>query len=58
MIAADVTHQSQYENKKSPEALLEGYKGAFWYCFACIAVTVGLSIWGLRGIGKVGHKRD
>lgn len=58
VIAADVTHKSQYEDKKSPEALLAGYNATFWYCFACILITVALSLWGLRGIGKVGHKRD
>lgn len=58
VIAADVTQKSQYEDKKSPEALLVGYKATWWFCFACIIVTVTLSAWGLRGIGKVGHKRD
>jgi len=58
VIAADITHKSEYADKKSPEALLEGYKATFWFCFACIVFTTSLSIWGLKGIGKVGHKRD
>lgn len=58
VIAADVTHKSSYEDKQSPEALLEGYKATFWFVFASIGATVALSIWGLRGIGRVGHKRD
>lgn len=58
VIAADVTQKSSHENKESPEALLVGYKATFWFVFASIAVTVLLSIWGLRGIGRVGHKRD
>jgi len=58
VIAADITAKSEYEDKKSPEALLEGYKATWWFCFACIVFTVVLSVWGLRGIGRVGHKRD
>lgn len=58
VIAADITAKSPYEDKKSPEALLEGYKATWWFCFACIVFTVILSVWGLRGIGRVGHKRD
>jgi hypothetical protein len=59
VLAASVTAKSSYEKKESPEALLEGYKATFWFTFAGIAVTVLLSVFGLRGIGKVGHtKRD
>jgi predicted MFS family arabinose efflux permease len=58
VIAADITAKSKYEDKKSPEALLEGYKATWWFCLACIVFTVAVSIWGLRGIGRVGHKRD
>ncbi|KAF2457419.1 integral membrane protein [Lineolata rhizophorae] len=39
-------------------SLLEGYRAAFWYCLALNAVTVAVSIWGLRRIGRVGVKRD
>jgi len=58
VIAADITSKSPHEDKKSPEALLEGYKATWWFCFACIVFVVVLSVWGLRGIGRVGHKRD
>jgi hypothetical protein len=58
VIAADVTHKSRFEDKKSPEALLEGYKATWWFCFASIVFTVVLMVWGLRGIGRVGAKRD
>ena len=57
-MAASITSKSHYEDKKSPDALHEGYKATFWFTFACIVLTVLLSIWGLRDIGKVGHKRD
>jgi len=58
IIAASLTAKSAYADKTSPEALLVGYRATFWYCFACVIVTVALSFWGLRRIGKVGHKRD
>lgn len=56
VIAADVTAHSDHADKKSPEALLEGYKAAFWFCFASIVMTLIVSAWGLRGVGRVGHK--
>lgn len=56
VIAADITQKSQYQDKSSPQALLEGYKATFWFDFGCIIVTVLLATWGLRDIGKVGHK--
>lgn len=58
VIASTVTANSKYTDKGSPEALLEGYKATFWFCFATIIGTIAICLWGLRGIGKVGHKRD
>lgn len=58
IIASTITMQSQFPDKESPEALLTGYKAAFWYCLALGGVTLLISIWGLRNIGKVGMKRD
>ena len=58
VVANTVTQRSSYEDKKSPEALFEGYKAAFWFCFALNVATLLLSLLGLRKIGKVGLKRD
>ncbi len=58
VIAASVTAKSDYENKASPKALLEGYIATFWLCFGLILLTIAISLWGLRRVGKVGHKRD
>ena len=58
VIAASVTKDSEFKDKSSPEALLQGYRVTFWFDFALIVCTVGVSAWGLRKIGKVGHKRD
>lgn len=58
VVANSVTAKSYYEDKESPEALLEGYHAAFWYMFALNAVTIAVGFWGLRKIGKVGLKQD
>lgn len=58
VIAASVTAQSEYKNKESPNALLKGYIATFWFSFALILSTIALCLWGLRRVGKVGHKRD
>ncbi|KAK5131170.1 hypothetical protein LTR08_001256 [Meristemomyces frigidus] len=58
VIAASVTADSGYADKTSPASLMAGYKATFWFCFATIASTVVICLWGLRDIGKVGHKRD
>ncbi|EEH50438.1 uncharacterized protein PADG_06517 [Paracoccidioides brasiliensis Pb18] len=39
-------------------ALLKGYQATYWALFGASILTVGLSWWGLRGIGKVGLKKD
>ncbi|EME81200.1 uncharacterized protein MYCFIDRAFT_4807, partial [Pseudocercospora fijiensis CIRAD86] len=57
VIAASVTAQSNIEDKRSPDALMKGYHATFWYNFALVVLTLGVSIWGLRNIGMVGHKR-
>jgi Na+/melibiose symporter-like transporter len=58
VIASSITERSGYEDKGSPEALLVGYKAAFWYCFALSLLTLFISGFGLRSIGKIGLKRD
>ncbi|QIW95600.1 hypothetical protein AMS68_001118 [Peltaster fructicola] len=58
VIAADVTGKSSYVDKTSPDALMEGYRATFWYCFATILSTCVLIGLGLRNIGKVGHKQE
>lgn len=58
VIAASVTKDSSYADKQSPDALLKGYNATFWFCFALILTTIAVSGWGLRRVGKVGHKRE
>lgn len=58
VIAASITEHSSYQEKQSPQALMVGFKAAFWYLFALAFATALLFVWGLRGIGKVGMKRE
>lgn len=58
VVAASITQHSRIADKESPAALMQGYRAAFWYVFALSCATGGLFAWGLRGIGKVGMKRD
>lgn len=58
VIASSVTQRSAYVDKSRPDALMVGYSAAFFFCFALSIATLLLAVWGLRRIGKVGHKRD
>ncbi|THY77244.1 integral membrane protein [Aureobasidium pullulans] len=58
LIAQQVTANSSYADKTSPEALMVGYRAAFWFCVALIVASLVVSVWGLRRIGKVGLKKD
>lgn len=58
VLAASITERSNYPEKKSPQALMVGFRAAFWYLFGLSSAMVLLFIWGLRGIGKVGVKRE
>jgi fucose permease len=58
VIASSVTARSPHEDKVSPPALMDGYRAAFWYLFAMSCATTLLLVWGLRGIGRVGMKRE
>jgi fucose permease len=58
VIASSITEQSRYHDKTSPEALMVGFRAAYWYLFALSCATGLLFVWGLRGIGKVGMKRE
>ncbi|KAL8908720.1 MAG: hypothetical protein Q9171_005333 [Xanthocarpia ochracea] len=55
LLAESITTRSPIEDKESPEALMEGYRAAFWFLFALSAASFFVSFWGLHGIGKVGR---
>ena len=53
-----VTVASDYTDKKSPEALLVGYRADSWLNLVMCGVSLGFSVWGLRKIGKIGKKEE
>ena len=53
-----VTEGTQYRDKSSPSALLQGYQASFWAMFAFTMTCSVICIFGLRNIGKVGLKRE
>lgn len=59
ILAAAVTANAESESGVTQEmALLQGYRAAFWMCFAAAIVSCIVSAIGLRKSGKVGLKRD
>jgi nitrate/nitrite transporter NarK len=60
VIATSISGQSVNQNESRPHelVLLDGYKAAWWYCFASCAAVVILSAVALRDIGKLGVKRE
>lgn len=58
LIAQQVTANSGFGDKGSVDALMVGYRAAFWCCAGLILVSIFVSVWGLRKIGKVGEKSD
>lgn len=58
VISANITEESRYRNKSSPAALMEGYRATFWALFAWMVTACLIGGYGLRGLGKIGQKRD
>lgn len=58
LVANEVTAYSLTNNKDRTDALLKGYRAAFWFCVSLMLTSLCISVWGLRKIGKVGRKRD
>ena len=54
-IAASVTEHSEVEHT---DALLQGYRAAFWTIFAATTLVVPITFFGLRNTGLVGKKDD
>ena len=54
-IAASVTDHSKSDHT---EALLQGYRAAFWTIFAATTLVVVITFFGLRKGGLVGKKDD
>lgn len=58
IISVNITEQSRFKNKASPAALMVGYRASFWALFAWMVAACFIGAYGLRGLGKIGQKRD
>ncbi|PVI02288.1 MFS general substrate transporter [Periconia macrospinosa] len=58
VIASSVTNDSSYANKSSPDALMEGYRAAFWTMFGWMVFVCLVCVVGMRRVGVIGVKRD
>lgn len=54
-IAASVTEHSKLD---PTDALLQGYRAAFWTIFGATATVVVITFFGLKKAGRVGSKED
>lgn len=57
VISESVTTGSAYSDKSSPEALMLGYRVAFWTCFGLMVLMTLTGVVGLRKVWKVGMKK-
>ncbi|KAK4195507.1 major facilitator superfamily domain-containing protein [Triangularia verruculosa] len=58
VVASSVTNQSEFDNKSSAEALMKGYRVAFWVMFGWMVFVCAVCALGLRRVGAIGVKRD
>lgn len=57
LISNRVTEGSLIPDKRSPEALMEGYRASFLFLFGVNVVSLVVGGWGLRKVGKIGGER-
>ena len=57
MLASGIS-DSVPEARSSPDAILQGYRAAFWMCFAAGIASCVVSYAGLRKSGKIGLKKE
>ncbi|PYI08580.1 MFS general substrate transporter [Aspergillus sclerotiicarbonarius CBS 121057] len=58
LISSSITDKSFPVKDQSPEALLVGYRAAFWFLFAMNVGSLGVSFVGLRKVGNVVKKKS
>lgn len=58
MIAQQVTESMRVKGFGGPEALLNGYTAGWYYNCGMGFLTVAVSFWGLKSVGKLGIKKD
>lgn len=58
VIASSISTTVEGDGKLHELVLLQGYRAAWWFCFASCTAVVLISIGGLRNIGRLGVKRE
>ena len=58
VIANSVSRNLDHTNRTEASVLLEGYQAAWWFILAITALSIVVSLVGLRHIGKLGLKRE
>ena len=58
VISTSVSDASSQANKQHTHALLEGYRAAFWTLLGLAVLYCLVGAVGLRGIGKIGLKKE
>ena len=58
VIANSISVSQEKSGRPHTLVLLDGYRGAWWFCLGSTATVVLVSVAGLRNIGKLGVKRD
>lgn len=58
VIASSVSNNSKSRNISPQDKLMLGYRASFWTAFAWMAAASVIAVCGLRGIGRIGLKRD
>jgi len=58
VVASSVTAKAGHHGTSHADNLLDGYRAAWWFTFAATVACIFVTLYGLRGLGKVGLKRD
>lgn len=58
VVASSVTAKAGSSRTSHEDDLLKGYRAAWWFTFAATVACIFVTLYGLRGLGKVGVKRD
>jgi Major Facilitator Superfamily len=58
IVASSISMQLEDTGKPHAYILMEGYRAAWWFILAITAITILISLWGLRNVPKLGVKRE
>lgn len=53
-VQSAVQEKRVHDGNIERQAFLQGLRAAEWVCFACMVISLAVTIFGLRNIGKIG----